>query len=133
MNYLQSLLKRYDADILQVFIEQLCQRDHLPSINPIISGSDFRNIFQKTKEFTSSSPLGIHIDHYKLATQSKYLSDIHATFMSLPFQYGFSLKRWQKSTHVMLPKMNKPYIHKLRIIQLFEGDFNAALKILYAR
>ena len=89
-----ELLERYDADILQVFIKRLCQRDHLPSITPIISGSDFRTIFQKTKEFTSSSPLGIHIGHYKLATQSNYLSDIHATFMSLPFQYGFSLKRW---------------------------------------
>jgi hypothetical protein len=30
----------------------------------------------------------------------------------------------------MLQKKDKPYIHQLCIIQLFEGDFNGALKYL---
>jgi protein-arginine kinase activator protein McsA len=33
----------------------------------------------------------------------------------------------------MLQKLDTPYIHKLRIIQLFEGDFNRALKYLLGR
>ena len=32
----------------------------------------------------------------------------------------------------MLPKISKPYLHKLRIVQLFEG-VNAELKIIYSR
>lgn len=33
----------------------------------------------------------------------------------------------------MLKKEKLPYIHRLRIIQLFEADFNAALKIFYSK
>ena len=33
----------------------------------------------------------------------------------------------------MLQKKDLPYITKLRIIQLFEADFNTTLKIIYSR
>ena len=33
----------------------------------------------------------------------------------------------------MLQKRNKPFIHRLRIIQLFEGDFNGGLKYLLGK
>ena len=53
--------------------------------------------------------------------------------MSTPFKYGFTLDWWKLSLHVMLQKETVPYIHRLRIIQLFEADYNGALKILARR
>ena len=35
--------------------------------------------------------------------------------------------------HCMLMKEEIPYIHRLRIIQLYEGDLNGALKLLFGR
>ena len=53
--------------------------------------------------------------------------------MYLPFHYWFTLDIWLHSLHCMFLKKDKPYIDKLRIIQLIEADFNAALKILLSR
>ena len=58
--------------------------------NPTISTEDFRDIFQNTREFTSSSPSGVHIGHYKVAIKDDFLSEIHTAFMSLPFHYSFT-------------------------------------------
>ena len=33
----------------------------------------------------------------------------------------------------MLQKLSKPYVHKLRIVQLFEGDMNGFLKLIFGR
>ena len=57
-------------------------------------------------------------------------SEIYSTFMTLPFLYGFTLDRWKQSLHVMPQKMKSSFHHKQSIVQLFEADFNAALKIL---
>lgn len=50
-----------------------------------------------------------------------------------PLHYGFTLDRWLHSLHCMLLQKDKPYVDKLRIIQLIETDVNAALKILLNR
>lgn len=81
----------------------------------------------------SSSPSGLHYGHHKAAILDEELSEIEALAISIPFRHGFSYERWQKSIHCMLRKEEKPYIHRLRIIQLFEADFNIGLKIIYSR
>lgn len=53
--------------------------------------------------------------------------------MDIPFQYGFTLNRWQHYLHCMLLKEDIPYINKLRIIQLIEADFNGATKTMLSR
>ena len=68
--------------------------------------------------------------HYIMTTHDDELTDIISKRMSIPFIHGFTIKRWAKSTHIMLPKLqNKPIIGNLRCIQLIESDLNAYLKI----
>jgi hypothetical protein len=47
---------------------------------------------------------------------------------------GMSLNRWQNSTTAMIEKtLGLPRINKLRVIHLYEADYNLALKLLWAR
>ena len=70
---------------------------------------------------------------YRIFCPDDELAKFHATFIYLPFRYGFSLKRWQHSVHFMLMKIEVPLWEKLRIIQLVEGDFNGRLRFLFGR
>ena len=72
--------------------------------------------------------------HYKVGALYPKIGQVLTIMMSLPFQYGFSPERWRESIHVMLEKIRgNPRIDKLRIIQLFEADLNAVLKIKIGR
>ena len=73
------------------------------------------------------------MNHYIASCEHDNIANVHRTMMYLPFHYGFTLDRWLHSLHCMLLKKDKPYIDKLRIIQLIGADFNAALKILLSR
>ena len=96
-----------------------------------ISTNQFIRIFDKTKETTASSPSGIHIGNYKVATHHPILTEILSLQMSLPFKYGFSVPHWKKSLHVMIEKIPEiKNITQMLIIKLVEEDYNAALKIL---
>ena len=53
--------------------------------------------------------------------------------MQTPFQYGFTLTCWENSIHCMLQKEPLPYLHRLRIVQLYEADFNSYMKIVIGR
>ena len=53
--------------------------------------------------------------------------------MSALFEFGFSYTEWKHSVHCMLMKADIPFIHRLLFIQLFEGSFNGALKLLFGR
>ena len=49
----------------------------------------------------------------------------NARLANLGFTTGYSLKRWRKGLNVMLEKQAGNFnVEKLRIILLFEGDFN---------
>jgi hypothetical protein len=46
---------------------------------------------------------------------------------------GISLSRWQQSTTAMIEKIpGCPKINKLRVIHLYEADYNIILKIIWA-
>ncbi len=73
------------------------------------------------------------MSYWKAIAEDDDLAEVHAFLIEKAFQYGFTYKRWTTSWHCMLQKDNKPYLHRLRIIQLFEGDFNGALKYILGR
>ena len=94
---------------------------------------EYKDVFNHTKESTACGPSGLHMSHWKAACERDRIARIHAFFIWAAFQFGFTYARWENSWHCMIQKMQQPLLPKLRIVQLFEGDFNAGLKYLIGR
>ena len=94
---------------------------------------EYKKTFSKTSESTACGPSGLHMSHWKAALEREDLMYIHSFFIWAAFSLGFSYERWEISQHCMLKKKKLPFSQKLRIIQLFEGDFNGALKYILGR
>ena len=56
--------------------------------------------------------------------------NVLATLATVPFKHGFILDRWSGVTQVMMKKKAEPFADKLRIIELFEGDYAAMNKAI---
>jgi hypothetical protein len=75
-----------------------------------------------------------NIGHYKAILKNPNMVTFHSIMMSIPFQVGIAPDRWTRVTDIMLEKdAGNPRCHRLRILALFEGDFNQAKRILLAR
>ena len=94
---------------------------------------EYKNLFSKTREDTSCGPSGLHMSHWKIAVQSEEIMEVHSTMTWAAFSLGYSYQRWNISFHSMLMKLHRPYVTKLRIIQIFEGDMNGGLKFLFGK
>ena len=110
-----------------------CQNTSQSEMQWEFGKDEYQSLFKKTRESTSCGPSGLHMSHWKVASLDDELSTINAFFMWAAFSLGFVYDRWLISWHCMLLKKKHPYYHKLRIIQLFEGDFNGMLKYLLGR
>lgn len=102
-------------------------------MNDTITMDDFKAMLHATDELTSSSPSGRHYGLYKAIVHTPSILQLHTLLASIPFKYGFILERWKKVTQIMLKKKSQPWIDKLRIIELFEADYNVSIKILMRR
>ena len=94
---------------------------------------EYLKVFNKTKESTACGPSGLHMSHWKAACERPTIARVHAFFMWAAFEEGFTYERWENSWHCMIKKLKQPLLPKLRIVQLFEGDFNAGLKYLIGK
>ena len=88
--------------------------------------------FNKTKETTACGPSGLYISHWKAACERERIACVHAFFIWAGFQFGITYTRWEQSWHCMIQKTNQLIVTKIRTIQLFEEDFNTALKYLFS-
>ncbi len=99
-----------------------------------ISVEEFSNLYKVLSKSTSSSPLGRHTGHYKVASTQEHLADLHSKMMSIPHLASFSPDVWQQVIDLLLEKdPGDPKIHCLRIIALQESDFNKSNRLLIAR
>jgi hypothetical protein len=116
-----------------------------------ISEEDFISGIKCWKESTSTSPSGRHLGHYKAIVndpdlkkqdpEKSHLRERETNFVSalakmlnLPLKYGFAPKRWCTSVTVMIEKdPGNPRIERLRVIHLFEADYNLSLKMLWGK
>jgi len=103
-------------------------------VNGHIEDKEYRQFWTRKRETTTTSPFGLHIGHYKAGLQNETICNIQRYLMILPFQYGFIPQRWKKTVQLMLEKdTGKPWLHRLRIIELFDAQLNAALQILVGK
>ena len=96
-------------------------------------------------ETTSTSPSGRHLGHYRsllpnlpvhseateeLDAKRQDLVNMHHAVTDYALTHGYSYCRWKKVVNVMLEKEpGNPKIHRLRVIHLYEADYNLILGV----
>jgi hypothetical protein len=124
-----------DNQLLHEFLRSFITPAHVwqqDEISTNVTEDDVKRGFGKWKEATSTSPSGRHLGHYRAAIQHPILLECLTKFIAVTIKRGISITRWQRAINVMIEKdPGLPKIHRLRIIHLFEADFNFILKILW--
>jgi len=91
----------------------------------IRSENEYNYGWQKARETTSSSPSGVHFGHYIAGIEDMVIAKLNRLMATIPMLTGISPTRWRTTLNVMLEKMaGNCWVEKLRIIMLFEADFN---------
>jgi hypothetical protein len=133
----------------QALLDTCQAATELDLIPPYISDKEFENKIQTWRETTTTSPSGRHLGHYK-ALFIKPLPDIepeltgHPTFankqklirrsilaiLNFCLHTGHSLNQWKTIVNTMIFKETGNYkINRLRVIHIYEADFNLLLAI----
>ncbi|KAI2510294.1 hypothetical protein MHU86_4172 [Fragilaria crotonensis] len=124
-----------DDMLLKEFLASFTIPNSVQDADPIpitISSEDFKKGILSWKESTTTSPSGRHLGHYKALVQDPILLDSMAKFLNIVVTRGISIPRWQKAVNVMIEKdKGDPKINRLRIIHLFEADYNLFLKLTW--
>ena len=124
-----------DNDLLREFLTSFFAPAITIDNEPVsteISTADVLKGFGRWRESTSTSPSGRHLGHYKAIIKDETLLDCLTKFLSIAVYHGISLSRWHQSVNIMIEKdEGQPKINRLRIIHLFEADFNFLLKLLW--
>ncbi|GFH50470.1 hypothetical protein CTEN210_06946 [Chaetoceros tenuissimus] len=94
---------------------------------------EFRAAFSKARNNTAPGFSGLPMTYWKANCEDDKLCEIYAALSETSFKEGFTYDRWLKSIQAMLQKKDLPYYMKLRIIELFELDYNAVLKSLFGK
>jgi hypothetical protein len=134
-------------DITQLLLKH-CQYVSSPDvIKPELSLAEFTGKLCIWRESTSMSPSGRHLGHYKaLCRPIAYACDpheqddlkesrlallqAHLEIINYCLRHGYSLTRWQDVVNVMILKdPNNHRIHRLRVLHLFEADYNLILGV----
>ncbi len=110
----------------------LLQRPTMLSDHPHkITPEQHQQGWKKVKEATSSSLSGIHFGHYKTGANHELINALHMMLTDIPLRMGFSYWWWKKGINIMLEKITgNCKVTKLRIILLFEADFNQLNKFI---
>ena len=125
-----------------------CKR-HNPELPPEISLEEFKSSYKKWRVGTSTSPSGRHLSHQHALFQPHGIDRIkepeeHAAaekarednwqiqhgIVSYAVKYGFCIDRWKQVVNAMIEKEpGNPLLHRLRVIHLYESDYNSLLGI----
>jgi hypothetical protein len=135
-----TLFENYDDEIfpeLKTFISQLAipaQLQTIPQISAEITVEDYSKGIKKWRESTSTSPSGRHLGIYKALLPLESITKDMCEMLNVVTRAGLAPKRWTKAISVLLEKdCGQPNINRLRIIHLFEADYNLFLKIMWAQ
>lgn len=129
-----------------LFIKHL-QTKTVTVLDGTITEEDVLQKLQHWDERTSTSPSGIHLGHYHCTWRDpqmnpadpardivlkyqKMLLKAIVSLLNYALKFGHTFDRWTKIVNVMLQKdPGNPRIHRLRIIHLYEADYNLMLAV----
>lgn len=99
----------------------------------VLQLSDGNDANYKSKH-TSPSDLEDDPGPEKPPNPSEAIKQVYYHIAVAAAKSGNTLERWCNSSSLMLEKLpGSPKIHKLRVIHIYEADYNLMLKILWAR
>jgi hypothetical protein len=117
----------------------------LPEITSSITVEEMKDAIKVWSERTSTSPSGRHLGIYHALLSPEALDangnkrsdeifQIMVILINLCTKHGIALDRWKKIINAMIEKQaGNDRIDRLRVINLFEADFNLILGILWSR
>lgn len=126
---------RFNAE-MQLYLESIKVKDlsKLGLMKPTLPLEDYYSFWKKKRETTVTSPYGLHVGHYKAATFNMKILNVHGILLLIPFQTGLVPERWRRTAQTMIEKEpGAPWIHQLRIIELFDAQANAGFQIFVGR
>ena len=145
---LQGNYDNQDLDSITSLILQHCRSiTTLDSIPAPLTMDEFVAKLRVWNERTSTSPSGRHLGHYKVLLKSyasdttspmeteleQYRNDLlraHLQIVNYCLKHGYSLQRWKNVVNIMILKEpGNTKIHRLRVIHLFEADYNLVLGV----
>ena len=135
-----------DIDALTNLVVQhfqsVTEDDTLP---PSLTEKAMLDKYKFWPESTTTSPSGRHLGHYRsllptLPTKTeeevqrddrrRELASMHHSMIDYALTNGHAFKRWKKVVNIMLEKdPGNPKIHRLRVIHLYEADYNLILGV----
>ncbi len=134
-------------DITQLLIRHFSKQQELDCLPAEITTNDFLSALKVWKEGTSTSPSGMNLGHYHaLFRQHKYPTDspeaaafeikqarlveAQVALLNYSLRFSHSFKRWRTIVNVMILKdPGNAKIHRLRVIHIYEADYNLLLGI----
>ena len=135
-----TFFERTDYELfpeIRTFIKQLAMPDIIKSqdqINSAISVDHYRKAIRNWKESTSTSPSGRHLGMYKALLSNQQITSDMCNMLNVVTQFGIIPSRWCQAISVLIEKdPGAPIINRLRVIHIFEADYNLFLKTLWAR
>ena len=129
-------------------ILKTCRRTQ-PELPAEVTLEEFKSSYKKWKVGTSTSPSGRHLSHqhalfqphginpnvepaeYDRAEQAR-IDNWHVQhgIIAYAVKYGYCLTRWKTVVNTMIEKeAGNPLLHRLRVIHLYESDYNTLLGI----
>jgi hypothetical protein len=134
-------------DITQLLLKH-CQSVFTSDvIKPELTLADFTAKLRVWRKSPSTSPSGRHLGHYKAVcrpiayayetSEHEYMEaarqdllQAHLDIINYGLLHVYSLQRWQQVVNVMILKEPDNHcIHRLRVLHLFEADYNLILGV----
>jgi hypothetical protein len=105
-----------------------------PLISKEITLEEYHRRIKRWKEKTSTSPSGRHLGVYRSLLNHPSISADMVSMLNVVARTGIIPSRWCRAVSVLLEKdPGAPNINRLRVIHLFEADYNLFLKIFWAK
>lgn len=135
------------TEMQNLLIQHMAKRTTLDSVPLEISISDWTSKIQAWPESTSTSPSGFHLSHSKALIAQYHINaeneeDVHfdeqrlqliqwqVQLLNAALRNHYTYTRWNTIVNVMILKDPGNFkIHRLRVIHLYEHDYNMILAI----
>ena len=143
-----------DCDKVLASVVSHLKKAPVPETAALVTEDEMRKKLKVWPEKTTTSPSGLHLGHWKalianhthshvktkdrekqerkldLDAKQEALFEARLSLLNYATKWGYSYKRWQEVVNTMILKSpGDTRIHRLRVIHLYEADYNLLLAV----